>query len=66
MTGVDLARAAYLEQPDLPVIFATGQNVVDGVPETIRSLLLRKPYTPDSLGRAVESALHPLADGTAS
>lgn len=49
--GLDLAREAVLRQPDLQVLYTTGQTVTDGMKVLFveGSALLPKPYTVDQL-----------------
>ena len=60
MTGLELARRLRRVRPSLPIVFFsgfTGHNEADL--EQIRSLgpLIPKPFTPETLTRALRSAL---------
>jgi len=55
LDGIDLAEAAHVLRPDLPILFATGfANLArrDRDPES-RGPVLRKPYRPGDLRRAL-------------
>ena len=57
LSGVDLARAARRRQPDLPVVLATGYSdeILRGSGADFE--ILRKPYDPHTLGKAVVAAI---------
>ncbi|MBI2797151.1 MAG: PAS domain S-box protein [Gemmatimonadetes bacterium] len=61
MSGLQLAAEALRIRPDLPVILATGYSGML-TPETARQRGLRglliKPFTPESLARALAQAIH--------
>ena len=49
--GLDLAQQAVVREPDLKVLYTTGQTVTDGLKALLveGSALLPKPYTVDQL-----------------
>jgi CheY-like chemotaxis protein len=49
-SGIDLAGTARQQYPDMPVIFATGLNIV---PPLENSVVLSKPFNEDDLARAL-------------
>lgn len=53
MSGVELARAAREARPELPVIFATGDEGLVGVELNSRTHVLQKPYGSDSLHQLI-------------
>ncbi len=57
--GLDLARAARMRWPDLPVLLLSGYSAasVDGAPAREGFRLLPKPFTADSLRAALAAAL---------
>ena len=59
LDGIDLADAAERLRPGLPVLFATGfANLIRPDREmALRGVVLRKPYRPAQLRRAVAAAL---------
>jgi CheY-like chemotaxis protein len=59
VSGVELARRARLLHPGLPVVFATGHSVIDGLEEAGlagSSLLLAKPFEQDALSDCLAEA----------
>jgi PAS domain S-box-containing protein len=59
MTGFDLARAARLQRPQLPVLFISGLADTSPVPPelTARSILLAKPFRVAQLAEALAGLL---------
>ena len=57
-SGVDLASAARIRRPGLPVIFATG-HVDHGLTLDARSAAVIKPYGADQLYEAMKQVLMP-------
>ena len=55
MSGVDLVKAMRKSRPELPVIFATGDETVAGVNLDARTHILQKPYGSDSLHQLIAS-----------
>lgn len=57
--GLEVATAARAKWPQLPVIYASGQTVTDGLQALMveGSIFLKKPYSPEALQEAVEKAL---------
>jgi len=58
MTGIDLAAAARVARPRLPVIFMSGYTAVPEAQQRIRETgapLLSKPFTTRQLERAVNA-----------
>jgi DNA-binding NtrC family response regulator len=53
--GLDLAKEAVKRQPDLKVLYTTGQAVTDGMKAMMvkGSAVLEKPYTVDQLQTAL-------------
>ena len=55
LSGVDVAELMRKEQPDLPVIFATGDDTANGVVRDERTAVISKPYgvadLMDAIGR---------------
>ena len=49
----ELARAAWRDRPDLPVLFVSGHAAPEVEGLEGRSLLLRKPCRPDDLQQAL-------------
>jgi CheY-like chemotaxis protein len=54
-SGLDVAKRARERQPDLAVLYATGQAVTDGMRAMMveNSAVLEKPYTVDQLQTAL-------------
>jgi CheY-like chemotaxis protein len=54
-SGLDVAKQARARQPDLAVLYATGQAVTDGMRAMMveTSAVLEKPYTVDQLQTAL-------------
>jgi CheY-like chemotaxis protein len=59
LDGIDLANAARRLRPGLPVLYATGfANLVrDNREQDLRGPVLRKPYRPGELRRAILAML---------
>ncbi|HEV7456563.1 MAG TPA: ATP-binding protein [Roseococcus sp.] len=53
LSGPELARAAWRDRPDLPVLFVSGHAAPEVEGLEGRSLLLRKPCRPDDLQQAL-------------
>ncbi|MHA6289536.1 hybrid sensor histidine kinase/response regulator [Maricaulis sp. CAU 1757] len=53
ISGIELARRAREAYPDLALVFATGQNRVEGIETMDRALALTKPFTDDMLVDAI-------------
>jgi DNA-binding NtrC family response regulator len=53
--GLDLAKEAVKRQPDLKVLYTTGQTITDGIKAMMvkGSAVLEKPYTVDQLRTAL-------------
>jgi DNA-binding NtrC family response regulator len=53
--GLDLAKEAVKRQPDLKVLYTTGQAITDGIKAMMvkGSAVLEKPYTVDQLQTAL-------------
>jgi len=56
MSGAQLAEQALLQNPELAVIFASGQAEDSGVPSNIGAIKLAKPFSGDALAEAIISA----------
>lgn len=56
MSGEDLARRVREVDPGIGVVFATGNNAAPPLDAGRPPVLLRKPYDPKDLARAVEEA----------
>lgn len=54
LPGLEMARQARVLLPDLSVIFATGQSLVDGCVPDAKTEILLKPYTSDLLAVVIE------------
>ncbi|MET3445594.1 PAS domain S-box protein [Ralstonia sp. 1138] len=57
MSGVELAQRAFVLQPELRVIFASGNPIPDHDRFAFRWTALRKPYTLDQLQHALQSMM---------
>jgi CheY-like chemotaxis protein len=57
VSGLQLARNARARWPDLSLILATGDGGVRSEAEGLNATLVLKPYTPNTLRQALESAL---------
>ncbi len=59
MTGAEVARAARVLRPDLPIVFASGYADTDAILDVAgpSARLLRKPFRVDELQSAVAAAL---------
>jgi len=59
MNGADVARAVLARHPDMKIVFATGFARSDAIDAVLgeRAIVLRKPFSPISLSRALQSAL---------
>jgi PAS domain S-box-containing protein len=56
MSGAQLAEQALLQNPELAIIFASGQAQESGVPSNIEAIALSKPFSSNALAEAVASA----------
>lgn len=59
MSGVELAEAAQILRPDLPVVIATGHTTLK-TGAGHHWITLAKPFTRDELQLAVTRAIHPI------
>lgn len=59
MSGVELAEAAWLFRPDLPVVIATGHTTLK-MGSSHHWLTLAKPFTRDELQATMTRALGPI------
>lgn len=57
MSGIELARRLRALQPDLPLIFATGQSDLPEMRDFPRAALISKPYTVSQMEQAIASLL---------
>jgi signal transduction histidine kinase/CheY-like chemotaxis protein len=57
MGGRELAAVLATRHPDLPILFMSGYQAGEAVPEDASHGFLAKPFTPDDLVRAVREAL---------
>ncbi|MBB3227961.1 PAS domain S-box-containing protein [Luteibacter sp. Sphag1AF] len=57
MSGVELAQELRRIQPGLPVVFATGDRMVDGMVDDGRTAVIGKPYGANDLMAAVSRVL---------
>jgi two-component SAPR family response regulator len=58
MNGAELAEAARVSNPDLPILIATGfADLGSGAPPNLPRIA--KPFTQDELARAVADAVDP-------
>lgn len=53
MSGVELARQLRRDNPDLPVIYATGEKHIDGVNPDPRTRILTKPFGSEEMREAL-------------
>jgi len=53
MSGVDLVKTVRAKLPQLPVIFATGNDVVTGIDLDVQTRILQKPYGSDALHQLI-------------
>ncbi|QGZ67056.1 hybrid sensor histidine kinase/response regulator [Paraburkholderia acidisoli] len=56
LSGIELARHARAFQPDLYIVFASGETLEEGVVEGFPHGMLRKPYTVNELESALRTA----------
>ena len=56
MSGVQLVKEAMLQNPELAIIFASGQAHDLGTPKNDASITLLKPFTYERLAEAIASA----------
>ncbi len=56
MSGAQLSEQALLQNPELAVVFASGQAEDSGVPSNIEAIKLSKPFSYDALAAAIVSA----------
>ncbi len=57
MSGIELARAALLNRPDLPILFVTGFADAVGFGETVSATVLQKPFRSDDLAAKMAQVL---------
>ncbi|MBO9377755.1 response regulator [Sphingomonas histidinilytica] len=59
MNGAEVARAALERWPDLKIVFATGFAQSDAIDAVLgdRAIVLRKPFSPNTLVQALQSAM---------
>ncbi|WP_234683483.1 hybrid sensor histidine kinase/response regulator [Bradyrhizobium monzae] len=57
VSGLQLAKDARAQRPDLCLVLATGDSGVRSEAALLGAVLVVKPYTPDSLRQGLESAL---------
>jgi signal transduction histidine kinase len=59
MNGAEVARAALQRWPDLRIVFATGFAQSDAIDAVLgdRAIVLRKPFSPNTLVQALQSAM---------
>ncbi|MGR3572680.1 response regulator [Brevirhabdus sp.] len=53
MSGVDLARRIRSQRPGAALIFATGNNTLDGIEDLAPLRVLAKPFADEDLSRAI-------------
>lgn len=53
MSGIDLAKTVRKSRPELPVIFATGDESIVGIELDRRTRILQKPYGSDALHQLI-------------
>jgi len=58
MSGLELALALRREQPDIPVIFATGDRNVPGAEGLVGTVLITKPYDYDLLAARIRAMVN--------
>jgi signal transduction histidine kinase/ActR/RegA family two-component response regulator len=59
LSGLDTLRLAQRSRPDLKVLFTSGYADLSRFGDKLRNLpLLRKPFKPETLAEAVQTALH--------
>jgi signal transduction histidine kinase/ActR/RegA family two-component response regulator len=59
LSGVDTLRLAHRSRPDLKVLFTSGYADLSRFGDKLRNHpLLRKPFKPETLAEAVQTALH--------
>jgi two-component system cell cycle sensor histidine kinase/response regulator CckA len=64
LTGVDTVRLARLTRPDLKVLFCSGYADMSRFEKDIgNEILLKKPFTRDTLAKAVDTALQRATQG---
>jgi CheY-like chemotaxis protein len=64
LTGVDTVRLARLTRPDLKVLFCSGYADMSRFEKDIgNEILLKKPFTRDTLAKAVHTALQRATQG---
>jgi PAS domain S-box-containing protein len=59
MSGIELARAALLNRPDLPILFVTGFADTVGFDEAVSAMVLQKPFRADDLAAKMAQVLAP-------
>jgi CheY-like chemotaxis protein len=59
MNGAEVARAALARDPNLRIVFATGFAQSDAIDAVLgdRAIVLRKPFSPNTLAHALQSAI---------
>lgn len=58
MNGLDVARIARQQRPDMPILLATGYaEIEDDSAADVLSGILRKPFQVDDLARAIREAM---------
>ena len=57
MSGIELARAALLNRPDLPILFVTGFADTVGFDEAASATVLQKPFRSDDLAAKMAQVL---------
>ena len=58
MSGLELGRLIREHHPEIPVILASGYSDKASAAVNEGFTLIRKPYSPEALGRALDSALN--------
>jgi PAS domain S-box-containing protein len=58
MSGLELALALRQDQPDIPVIFATGDRNVPGAEGLVGTVLITKPYDYDLLAARIRAMVN--------
>jgi DNA-binding NtrC family response regulator len=59
LSGLDTLRLAHRSRPDLKVLFTSGYADLSRFGDNLRNHpLLRKPFKPETLAEAVQTALH--------
>jgi CheY-like chemotaxis protein len=58
VSGIDLAKDARAQRPDLRLVFATGDEAVSPTARDLGAILLSKPFGPHELIAALEQSRH--------